>query len=731
MTLSIWRYSHFLLAASTALFLVVASISGGILALKSMSDVVQPQVTSNLAYITLGQTVQALKNEYKDVFEFEITNANAVKASVITKAGKSKTIYINPISGKKIAAIEKPSAFFNWMTNFHRSLFLKSIGRFFVGLVSLLLCLIAITGVVLVLKRQGGILKFFSKVKETNINERYHVIFGRWFLVPICIIALTGVYLSAEKFSLLPQTTTSHNYDFEPSNTPKYNDVLEIPLLKNTTLDQLRKLTFPFSEDAEDYFEIALTNKEILLHQHTGEIISEVRYPFVQMASILSLKLHTGAGNFLWSTVLLIASLSILFFIYSGLSMSLKRIKKSRITLGTFDKDESEIILLVGSETGNTFVFAKDFCKALVKAGKKVFLSSLNEYSTYKNAKQLVVFTSTYGKGDAPNNARNFETIINTVKPVNPIQFSVVGFGSKLYPNYCHFAIKADALLHKLSQFKPLLPLVKINEQSQTDFDSWVSQWSNITKVDLRLKPSKEKRKFQKFQVVERTSINLDKTFLLTLKPKQKLNIQSGDLLSIIPENDTKERLYSIGKINNNLTLSIKKHDKGVCSSTLSQLKQNDMITATIKQNSSFHFPNDAKEVIMIANGTGIGPFLGMINAEKPNKTKTYLFWGGRTKTSFKLYTNLIDSAFYKKNLSGLFVSFSKEENQRRYVQNSLVEKADLVCRVLKNGGTLMICGSLAMKNDVLATLNNLTETRFNLPISSFEKYNQILTDCY
>ncbi|GAB1856512.1 PepSY domain-containing protein [Flavobacteriaceae bacterium MHTCC 0001] len=691
----------------------------------------QPYVSSNLEAITLGQTIHALKNEYKNVLEFEITNANAVKASVITKTGKNETIYVNPISGKKIGTIEKASPFFNWVTNFHRSLFLKSIGRFFVGLVSLLLCLIAITGVVLILKRQGGLLKFFSKVKETNFNERYHVILGRWFLIPICIIAFTGVYLSAEKFSLLPETSLSHNYDLESSEKPKYNNILEFPLLKNITLHQLRRLTFPFSDDPQDYFEIALRNKEILLHQYTGEVVSEIPYPFVQMASILSLKLHTGEGSLLWAISLLITSISILFFIYSGLSMSLKRLKKSRVDLGTFDKDESEIILLVGSETGNTFVFAKAFCKALLKAGKKVFLSSLNDYSTYKNAKQLVVFTSTYGEGDAPNNARNFETLFNTVKPLNPLQFSVVGFGSKLYPNYCYFAIKTDALLHKLIGFKPVLPLMKINEQSQSAFETWVSQWSGQTNINLNLKSTNQKKKLYKFEVLERTPLNRDDTFLLKLKPKKTLNIKSGDLLSITPENDSKARLYSVGKIKSTIVLSIKKHNKGVCSSQLSQLKQNDMVSAEIQQNTAFHYPHEAKEVIMISNGTGIAPFLGMINNKNTNNTKTYLFWGGRTKESFKLYSDLIDAAFYKQNLPGLFVSFSKAESQRKYVQNSLVEKKDLVCRVLKNGGVLMICGSLAMRNDVLETLDGLSKQNLGRSISEFESNNQILTDCY
>ncbi|MFY0714964.1 PepSY domain-containing protein [Seonamhaeicola sp. NFXS20] len=731
MTLSIWRYSHFLLATVTAIFLFLASVTGAILAIQPISEIANSNASYNIHKVTVAQTLIALQNKYNEVLDIEVLPSKSVKASVITKEGRNSNIYVNPITGKNLGEIKKTAPIFKWTTSFHRSLFLKNTGRIFVGLVSFLLCFITITGLVLVVKRQGNILKLFSKVKENKFNVKYHVVLSRWFLIPILIISTTGVYLSAEKLSLLPKSSIQHNYDINPKSSYKKKDVSEFTILKKTPLDHLRKLTFPFSDDAEDYFEIALKNKEILVHQYSGVIVSEKPYPLVQLASNFSLKLHTGQGSIIWSLLLFLTSLSIIFFIYSGISMSIERIKKSRVKLKKFNKDECEIILLVGSETGNTYLFAKDFARALIKTGKKVFLSSLNNYSTYQKANHLIVFTATYGDGDAPNNAKYFETAVKKISPLNSINFSVVGFGSKLYKHYCHFAIKTNDLLHKTPKLNPFLPLVKINEQSISDFETWVKQWSKEAKIDLKFKHSKKKHKRYKFKVLERTNLNVDNTFLLKLKPNKQLKFKSGDLLSITPKSETKERLYSIGKIDNNLVMSIKKHNKGKCSSELSELNYNNMITATIKQNSKFHFPKEANEVILIANGTGIAPFLGMLNEEKHHNTKTYLFWGGRTKQSFKLYTNIIDKAFYNKKLSGLFVSFSREESKKKYVQNALIEKEDLVCRVLKNNGVIMICGSIAMKNDVLKTLNIITQQHLNCSISKYENNNKILTDCY
>ena len=154
------------------------------------------------------------------------------------------------------------------------------------------------------------------------------------------------------------------------------------------------------------------------------------------------------------------------------------------------------------------------------------------------------------------------------------------------------------------------------------------------------------------------------------------------------------------------------------------------MVTAEIKSNSEFYIPRKAKEVVMISNGTGIAPFLGMIN-DTTRLAKKHLFWGGRTKESLKMYAPLIDRAFHANNLSGFYVSFSQEENQKKYVQNLISERQDVIVRVLKTGGTIMICGSIAMLNGVLKVLNDMTSKELNQPLSAFQDNNQIKTDCY
>jgi sulfite reductase (NADPH) flavoprotein alpha-component len=728
---SFWRYSHFSLAIVSALFIIVASVTGAILALEPISKNTQPYAPINLDDVQLSKTIAVLKRTYSEVLELEITPEDFVKVSVITKDGLSQTIYIHPSTGEKLGNVTSQSPFFSFITTLHRSLFLKSIGRGFVGIVSFLLCFIAVTGVFLLAQRQGGFKKWFTKIQETDFVQRYHVILGRWFLVPILIIAVTGVYLSAEKFALLPEHFIEHDWGRISAETLNHETGLNSILFQNNTLNEVRKLTFPFSEDSEDYYQLALNDRELVVHQYTGEVLSEVHYPFAQLASRLSLQLHTGEGSALWSFILLLASLSSLFFMFSGFAMSLKRRRKTTSIMTEHSKDEAEYILLTGSETGSTYTFAKAFCDALKNEGKKAFVSTLNEYRIYEKATHLIVFTATYGDGDAPSNARKFETLFDTIKPKKNLQFSVLGFGSMLYPKYCRFALKVDALLHGHSDFIPVSPLGKINNQSQDDFIDWIKTWNTSTGMNLRVMLPNQKKKIKKehiFEVIERTSLNIDNTVLLRLRPKKKGGFQSGDLLNIIPPEEMNARQYSIAKIGNAILLSIKWHPHGICSTYLCTLKVGDTIVAHIEKNAKFHFPKQASSVWLIANGTGIAPYLGMLKENR--KTSVKLTWGGRTKASFNCYQEVLENTHPSKQLTSCQLAFSQTK-ENEYVQDILLKQQTEVVKTLKEGGIFMLCGSIVMQHSVLDTLEEITTTKLQQPLSDFENNGQILMDCY
>lgn len=730
MTLSIWRYSHLALALFGALFILIASVTGIILAFEPISNQLHPYAIDKAEEVSVAQVIGHLKKNYAEVYAIEIDENGFLKASILDKTGESSTFYINPNTGLKIGELIKKKPFFEFATNLHRSLFLKSTGRFIIGLASLLLCLIAVTGVLLIAKRQGGFKRWFSKVVKEDFNQYAHVILGRYTLIPILIITLTGVFLSLERFAVLPNAEGNHTAIQSEANfdhtTPEQFEVF-----KTTHLDNLISLEFPFSSSEDDYFILKRKYKEVYVHQYSGNILSQAEFPLMTSLLDWSIILHTGRGTVVWSIILVLSCIAILYFMYSGFAMTLKRTRGKSKFVNRYTKDNAEYILLTGSETGNTNKFATQFAESLIKASNSVYVDSLNNYDLYPQAKQLIVFTATYGEGDAPSNANLFLTKLQNIEQDRPLDYAVVGFGSLLYPDYCKFAIEVNNVLQKHNQFIQKLPLFKINNQSIEAFKSWSSQWNIINGLNVQLRPRKAAtgpNNLKSFKVITNSGCNIDNTFKLTLKPQKPLKFESGDLFAIYPKEGESERLYSIGKVDQNIVLSVKKHINGLGSNLLHDLKEKDTIKAKIKHNPNFHFPSYTHEVIMISNGTGIAPFLGMIS-EKPEVIK-HLFWGGRTQESLSLYSNYIDNASSNGNLSTFNFTFSQQGKQM-YVQDIIEEQKDLFCDVLSKKGVVMICGSIAMQNAVLERLGKLTTSRLNKPLSDFEMNDQLQMDCY
>lgn len=739
MTLSLWRYSHLLLAVISSLFLLMASVTGIILAIEPITHQSKGYAPHNLNEISLSETIEAVKAEYEEVFSLEVESSGFVKASVLNEDFDVLDIYINPKTGEQLGAVTKRPEIYNFATNLHRSLFLKSTGRFLVGLASLLLLIITITGLVLVVKRQGGISKIFSKVRKEYFEMRYHVILSRWLFIPIFILSLTGVYLSAERFELLPETNITLVEKPETADAIAYESLSEIPFFKDTSLSQVQKMDFPFSDDADDYFHINLKDREIEVNQQTGEIVAEAPYPIVKLASQISFILHTGEGSVWWSIVLLITSASLIFFMYSGFAMTIKRRRKlavsKRDSLPT--KEESEYIILVGSESGNTFDYAQRFFHSLLDQGKKAYITELNKYDEFPSAKHLIVMTATYGEGEPPTNAWRFMDVFETVQQKQNIGYSIVGFGSLEYPDYCAFAIEVDELLRNTKGFQEELPIFKINDGNFTAFEKWVNNWSEHHQLNLKIEaPKAKKKKLQQwdFEVLERTEINSDYTFLLRLRPKKNLKFNSGDLLSVVPEGSDIPRQYSIAKIGNDILLSIKRHEFGKASNYLYSLKKGDILTGAMETNPEFHFPKKSKSAILIANGTGIAPFLGMVQDQK--EAPINLLWGTRTYSSCHLYDEVLGknqcvfSENRKKNLN-VHRCFSREEVCQRYVQDLVKEQADLIVENFENNGVCMICGSLSMQNDVLDEIDRILQEKSNTSLDVVMQKGLLKMDCY
>lgn len=730
MTLSFWRYSHLALAVFSSVFLILASVTGVILAVDAIQEKTAPYQVKDFGEITLEETLPALRKVYPEITELTVDHNQFVTLQGIDEEGEDINAYIDPRNGKIMGTPIKKSEFIQWTTALHRSLFLKETGRFFVGLISFILVLIAVSGFALVINRQRGLRNFFSKVVKEYVVQYYHVVLGRLSLIPILIIAVSGTYLSLERFNFFSTTK---------SNSEKSEIIVQAPVsnnknsvFKSTLLADVQKIEFPFSDDPEEYYIIKLKDREIEVDQISGVVVSESLFPMTSLLSTLSLDLHTGRSNGIWAFILGVASLNILYFIYSGFAMTLQR-RSSRIK-NKYKADESNYIILVGSENGSSLRFANAIYKQLLTEGHKAFIAQLNDYKIYPKAEHLIIFTSTHGLGDPPSNADKFFALAEKKPQNQSVKYSVVGFGSQAYPDFCAYAYQLDSFLKAQNWTEQFLELQTVNDKSADEFVNWIRLWSQKTGIPFSTTPSVYNhvpKGLKKMMVLHKTDTSdTDQTFLLTLRTNMNTRFNSGDLLAVYPANDTKERLYSIGKNNGNIQLVVKLHPSGLGSGYLYNVEPGSVIKARIIKNASFHFPKKASAVAMISNGTGIAPFLGMIEQNK-KKTAAHLYCGFRKETETTLgYQKFAEDMIKKNQLNDFQLAFSREENHY-YVMDLINRDADFFVNLLRQGGIIMICGSLAMQQDVETVLDALCLEKTNNSLSVYKTKGQILTDCY
>ena len=340
----IWRSTHFLLAISVSLFLIIASITGTYLGIEAIMDQSKKESISGLNKISLKKTMDALQNNFEEVYKVSVTEKKSIVVEGITHNG-FETVYVNPETGKIIYKVRPKSRLSNFMKNLHRSLFLKSNGRLLMGFISFLTALLVLTGFLLLLNKIGGLGKIFGSFKEKQFFRKIHIELGRWFVIPIFMIAVSGFYLTLERLDLF-SSNKSIQYEYEAGE--KYINLNEY------YLDQVQNIIYPFSTLANDTYKVQLSDRTIIFQQGDNSILNENIYSIPYLLRAWAYWIHTGESNVFIAVLLTISAFSLLFFIISGLFIT----SKTSWALLKFSKNnlkEAEIIILYGSETGSTY----------------------------------------------------------------------------------------------------------------------------------------------------------------------------------------------------------------------------------------------------------------------------------------------------------------------------------------------------------------------------------------
>ena len=120
----------------------------------------------------------------------------------------------------------------------------------------------------------------------------------------------------------------------------------------------------------------------------------------------------------------------------------------------------------------------------------------------------------------------------------------------------------------------------------------------------------------------------------------------------------------------------------------------------------TFKVPEQSVPLVLVGPGTGCAPFRSILQQRVlDGATDNILFFGNRNRSGDYLYQDDWEAMVAKGRLK-LFPAFSRDQDEKVYVQHLIKQNAAVVWEAVKNGGYFMIAGSSnRMPTDVLAAL--------------------------
>ena len=154
---------------------------------------------------------------------------------------------------------------------------------------------------------------------------------------------------------------------------------------------------------------------------------------------------------------------------------------------------------------------------------------------------------------------------------------------------------------------------------------------------------------------------------------------------------------------------------KGVCSMFLAERAMAvGKVGVFVHHNSNFRLPADGdRPVIMCGPGTGIAPFRAFLEERRATgaKGKNWLFFGDQRSTTDFLYRDEILAMQQEGQLARLDLAWSRDQTEKIYVQQRMLEKAGELYAWLEAGASFYVCGDASrMAKDVDAALHKVVE---------------------
>ncbi|SFJ32928.1 sulfite reductase subunit alpha [Planctomicrobium piriforme] len=136
---------------------------------------------------------------------------------------------------------------------------------------------------------------------------------------------------------------------------------------------------------------------------------------------------------------------------------------------------------------------------------------------------------------------------------------------------------------------------------------------------------------------------------------------------------------------------------KGVASTMFSdRMAPGDSVRVFVQTSHGFSVPKDPDApAIMIGPGTGIAPFRAFLQERHATQAsgKNWLFFGDQRSQTDYLYRDELESLYEQGVLSRIDLAFSRDQSEKVYVQDRMLENGAEFWAWLEAGGHVYVCG--------------------------------------
>lgn len=119
-------------------------------------------------------------------------------------------------------------------------------------------------------------------------------------------------------------------------------------------------------------------------------------------------------------------------------------------------------------------------------------------------------------------------------------------------------------------------------------------------------------------------------------------------------------------------------------------------ISLRLRRNSGFRLPDAPAPMILIGNGTGLAGLRSLLKARiAAGERRNWLLFGERNRAHDLLCGDELQTWLADGDLQRLDLAFSRDQAEKVYVQDVLLQQAETLSRWIADGACVYVCGSL------------------------------------